>query len=111
MLEGVEMRGNVFSLPTCVSAAAGTSPGREREVIVDASCIKAYFSSCRRDVFACIGLPAGDMSWERSFSRWPLGVCDYLVPAQRQFHPREWALRTRNIYNWSEPHNRCTLTN
>lgn len=62
---------------------------------------------CRRDVFACIGLPEGDPSWERSFSRWPLGVCDYLVPIQRQFHPEEWAHHTRNIYNWSEPHNRC----
>ncbi|XP_044023018.1 transmembrane protein 260 isoform X2 [Siniperca chuatsi] len=59
----------------------------------------------QRDVFACIGLPEGDPSWKRSFSRWPLGVCDYLVPVQRQFHPQEWALRTRNIYNWSEPHN------
>uniref|UniRef100_A0A3Q3IUL5 Transmembrane protein 260 n=1 Tax=Monopterus albus TaxID=43700 RepID=A0A3Q3IUL5_MONAL len=59
----------------------------------------------QRDVFACIGLPNGDASWERSFTRWPLGVCDYLVPVQRQFHPEEWAQRTRNIYNWSEPHN------
>ncbi|XP_012707852.2 transmembrane protein 260 isoform X1 [Fundulus heteroclitus] len=58
-----------------------------------------------RDVFACIGLPDGDPSWVRSFSRWPLGVCDYLVPAQRQFHPEQWAERTRRIYNWSEPHN------
>ncbi|XP_039994074.1 transmembrane protein 260 isoform X2 [Xiphias gladius] len=59
----------------------------------------------QRDVFACIGLPDGDPSWERSYARWPLGVCDYLVPVQRQFHPEEWARRTRNIYNWSEPHN------
>uniref|UniRef100_A0A3P8U9K9 Transmembrane protein 260 n=1 Tax=Amphiprion percula TaxID=161767 RepID=A0A3P8U9K9_AMPPE len=59
----------------------------------------------QRDMFACIGLPDGDLSWERSFSRWPLGVCDYLVPVQRQFHPEEWAHRTRNIYNWSEPYN------
>lgn len=57
---------------------------------------------------ACIGLPDGDPSWERSFSRWPLGVCDYMVPVRRQFHPEEWARRTRNLYNWSEPHNRCT---
>lgn len=63
---------------------------------------------CRRDVFACIGLPDGDTSWEHSFSRWPLGVCDYLVPVKRQFHPEEWVHRTRHIYNWSEPHNRCT---
>ncbi|XP_014842556.1 PREDICTED: transmembrane protein 260 isoform X1 [Poecilia mexicana] len=59
----------------------------------------------RRDVFACIGLTDGDPSWERSFSRWPLGVCDYLVPLQRQFHPERWAERTRSLYNWSEPHN------
>ncbi|XP_071780324.1 transmembrane protein 260 [Centroberyx gerrardi] len=59
----------------------------------------------QRAVFACIGLPDGDPSWERSFTRWPLGVCDYLVPAQRQFHPEKWAQHTRNIYNWSEPHN------
>ncbi|XP_041703625.2 transmembrane protein 260 [Coregonus clupeaformis] len=56
-------------------------------------------------VLACIGLPDGDPSWERSFSRWPLGVCDYLVPAQEHFHPEEWARRTRYIYNWTEPHN------
>lgn len=62
---------------------------------------------CRRDVVACIGLPDGDPSWERSFSRWPLGVCDYMVPVWRQFHPDEWTRRTRNLYNWSEPHNRC----
>ncbi|XP_068195800.1 protein O-mannosyl-transferase TMEM260 isoform X2 [Antennarius striatus] len=59
-----------------------------------------------RDVFACIGLPDGDASWKRSFSRWPLGVCDYLVPVQKQFHPEDWARRTRNIYNWSEPYDR-----
>uniref|UniRef100_A0A3Q2ZNF3 Transmembrane protein 260 n=1 Tax=Kryptolebias marmoratus TaxID=37003 RepID=A0A3Q2ZNF3_KRYMA len=58
-----------------------------------------------KDVFACIGLSDGDPSWERSFSRWPFGVCDYLVPVQKQFHPEEWAQRTQNIYNWTEPHN------
>lgn len=62
---------------------------------------------CRRDVFACIGLNDGDKSWEQSFSLWPLGVCDYLVPIQREFHPEEWSRRTRNLYNWSETHNRC----
>ncbi|KAM8913654.1 protein O-mannosyl-transferase TMEM260 isoform 5-T6 [Spinachia spinachia] len=59
----------------------------------------------QRHVFACIGLSEGDSSWERSFYLWPMGVCDYLVPTQRQFHPERWAQRTRNIYNWSEPHN------
>ncbi|XP_034432755.1 transmembrane protein 260 isoform X1 [Hippoglossus hippoglossus] len=59
----------------------------------------------QRDVFACIGLPDGDPSWERSFARWPMGVCEYLVPNQRQFNPEDWAHRTSNVYNWSEPHN------
>ncbi|XP_038147441.1 transmembrane protein 260 [Cyprinodon tularosa] len=59
----------------------------------------------KRDIFACIGLTDGDPSWEHSFSRWPLGVCEYLVPAHRQFHPEQWAERTCSIYNWSEPHN------
>ncbi|XP_019909376.1 transmembrane protein 260 isoform X2 [Esox lucius] len=59
----------------------------------------------QRPLLACIGLPDGDPSWERSFSRWPLGVCDLLVPAKEHFHPEEWARRTHNIYNWTEPHN------
>ncbi|KAL0969087.1 hypothetical protein UPYG_G00222470 [Umbra pygmaea] len=59
----------------------------------------------QRAVLACIGLPDGDPSWEKSFSRWPHGVCDLLVPAQERFHPEKWARRTRNIYNWTEPHN------
>ncbi|XP_055361639.1 transmembrane protein 260 isoform X2 [Betta splendens] len=63
------------------------------------------FHNAEKDVVACIGLPDGDLSWKHSFSRWPLGVCDYLVPIQRQFHPEEWARLTRDIYNWSEPHN------
>lgn len=71
--------------------------------------VTLYF--CRKDVFACIGLPDGDPSWERSFSRWPFGVCDYLVPVEKQFHPEEWVQRTRNIYNWSEPHGRCRVWN
>lgn len=59
----------------------------------------------QRDVVACIGLPDEDQSWMQSYSRWPLGVCDYLVPVQRTFHPEDWAQKTHNIYNWSEPHN------
>ncbi|KAG7466439.1 hypothetical protein MATL_G00164750 [Megalops atlanticus] len=58
----------------------------------------------QRAVFACIGLPDGDPSWQRSFSRWPWGICDQLVPVQARFHPEEWARRTRNMYNWTEPH-------
>ncbi|KAK7904722.1 hypothetical protein WMY93_017329 [Mugilogobius chulae] len=59
----------------------------------------------QRDVVACIGLPDEDQSWMQSFSRWPFGVCDYLVPVQKKFHPQDWAQRTHHIYNWSEPHN------
>lgn len=62
------------------------------------------FHNTQRDVVACIGLPDEDQSWMHSFSRWPLGVCDYMVPVQRKFPPEEWAHRTHNIYNWSEPH-------
>ncbi|XP_023684242.2 protein O-mannosyl-transferase TMEM260 [Paramormyrops kingsleyae] len=58
----------------------------------------------QRNVFTCIGLPEGDPSWERSFSRWPWGICDQLVPIQTRFHPEEWAQRTRDMYNWTEPH-------
>uniref|UniRef100_A0A3B4AA57 Uncharacterized protein n=1 Tax=Periophthalmus magnuspinnatus TaxID=409849 RepID=A0A3B4AA57_9GOBI len=57
------------------------------------------------DVVTCIGLPDEDQSWVQSFSRWPFGVCDYLVPVHKKFHPEDWAQRTHNIYNWSEPHN------
>ncbi|XP_041668780.1 transmembrane protein 260 isoform X3 [Cheilinus undulatus] len=58
----------------------------------------------QRDAVACIGLHEGDPSWEQSFSRWPWGVCDFLVPAQRQFHPERWAQQTRNMYKWTEPY-------
>ncbi|KAL4613133.1 transmembrane protein 260 [Arapaima gigas] len=58
----------------------------------------------KRDVFACIGLPEGDPSWERSFSRWPWGICDQLVSAQTRFQPEVWAQHTRNLYNWTEPY-------
>ncbi|CAL8272712.1 unnamed protein product [Merluccius merluccius] len=62
-------------------------------------------NNLHRPVFACIGLTDGDPSWERSFTRWPLGVCDHLVPAHTHFHPEKWAQRTRHLYQWSEPHN------
>ncbi|KAJ8390871.1 hypothetical protein AAFF_G00100030 [Aldrovandia affinis] len=60
--------------------------------------------NAQRAVFACIGLPDGDPSWQRSFSRWPWGVCDQLVPAQTQLRPEEWAQRTRNMFNLTHPH-------
>uniref|UniRef100_A0A3B5LNP6 Transmembrane protein 260 n=1 Tax=Xiphophorus couchianus TaxID=32473 RepID=A0A3B5LNP6_9TELE len=84
-------------------------PGRRWDPVQseekDTFSLERFLSHNTQDVFACIGLTDGDPSWERSFSRWPLGVCDYLVPLQRQFHPERWAERTRRLYNWSEPHN------
>ncbi|XP_066537295.1 protein O-mannosyl-transferase TMEM260 isoform X2 [Hoplias malabaricus] len=57
-----------------------------------------------RPVFVCIGLTEGDLSWERTFSRWPWGVCEHLVPITRHLHPEIWAQQTQNLYNWSQPH-------
>lgn len=57
-----------------------------------------------RPVFVCIGLTEGDPSWERSFSRWPWGVCEQLVPVKTPFDPEKWAQRTLHLYNWSQPH-------
>ncbi|CAG5866391.1 unnamed protein product [Menidia menidia] len=72
----------------------------------DAFSLEQFLShNTQRDVITCIGLSDGDSTWQQSFSRWPLGVCDYLVPVRRQFHPEQWAQQTRNIYNWSEPNN------
>ncbi|XP_072545627.1 protein O-mannosyl-transferase TMEM260 isoform X2 [Salminus brasiliensis] len=58
----------------------------------------------QRPVFACIGLSEGDPSWERTFSRWPWGVCEQLVPVTSRLHPEEWAQHTQRLYNWSQPH-------
>ncbi|TRY58365.1 hypothetical protein DNTS_034207 [Danionella cerebrum] len=60
----------------------------------------------QRPVFVCIGLTEGDSSWERSFSRWPWGVCEQLLPIKTPFDPEEWAVKTHDLYNWSEPHDR-----
>uniref|UniRef100_A0A672QU56 Transmembrane protein 260 n=1 Tax=Sinocyclocheilus grahami TaxID=75366 RepID=A0A672QU56_SINGR len=57
-----------------------------------------------RPVFVCIGLTEGDPSWERSFSRWPWGVCEQLVPVKTPFDPEKWAHKTLNLYNWSHFH-------
>lgn len=65
--------------------------------------------ACRREVFACIGLPEGDRSWERGFSLWPWGVCEKLVPSGTPFYPAEWVRLTRNMYNWTEPYNRYSV--
>ncbi|KAK3538255.1 hypothetical protein QTP70_033068 [Hemibagrus guttatus] len=58
-----------------------------------------------RPLFVCIGLSEGDPSWEKTFSLWPWGVCEQLMPLTSRLHPVEWAQRTQNLYNWSEPHN------
>ncbi|MCI4382697.1 hypothetical protein PGIGA_G00017720 [Pangasianodon gigas] len=58
-----------------------------------------------RPMFLCIGLSEGDPSWEKSFSQWPWGVCEQLMPLTSRLHPVEWVQRTQNLYNWSEPHN------
>ncbi|XP_027028626.2 transmembrane protein 260 isoform X1 [Tachysurus fulvidraco] len=58
-----------------------------------------------RPVFVCIGLSEGDPSWKKSFSLWPWGVCEQLMPLTSRLHPVEWAQRTQNLYKWSEPHN------
>ncbi|XP_026875416.2 transmembrane protein 260 isoform X2 [Electrophorus electricus] len=62
-----------------------------------------------RPVFACIGLSEGDPSWERTFSRWPWGVCEQLVPVTRRLHPEEWARSTQRLYNWRQPHDSFPL--
>ncbi|XP_052001796.1 transmembrane protein 260-like [Xyrauchen texanus] len=57
-----------------------------------------------RPVFVCIGLTEGDTSWEKSFSRWPWGICEQLVPIETPFDPEKWAQHTLHLYNWSQPH-------
>ncbi|XP_062863705.1 protein O-mannosyl-transferase TMEM260 isoform X2 [Trichomycterus rosablanca] len=61
-------------------------------------------NNMHRPVFVCIGISEGDQSWERSFSRWPYGVCEQLMPITSRLHPAEWVERTQHLYNWSEPH-------
>ncbi|XP_066550557.1 transmembrane protein 260 [Amia ocellicauda] len=84
-------------------------PGRWWDPVLaesgDAFSLKQFLShNSQRPLFACIGLPEGDSSWELGFSRWPWGVCDQLVPSKTPFPPVEWAQRTRGLYNWTEPH-------
>ncbi|XP_048341825.1 transmembrane protein 260 isoform X2 [Sphaerodactylus townsendi] len=59
-----------------------------------------------KEIFVCIGLHEGDPTWKRAYSLWPWGSCDKLVPSEAAFNPEEWAGRTRNLYNWSEPYGR-----
>ncbi|XP_064008749.1 protein O-mannosyl-transferase TMEM260 isoform X2 [Pogoniulus pusillus] len=55
-----------------------------------------------KEVFVCIGLHEGDSTWRRSYSLWPWGTCEKLVPSDVAFDPAEWTHLTRNLYNWTE---------
>ncbi|NWX51682.1 TM260 protein, partial [Steatornis caripensis] len=55
-----------------------------------------------KEVFVCIGLHEGDSTWRRSYSLWPWGMCEKLVPSDVVFDPGEWIHLTRNLYNWTE---------
>ncbi|KAM9381289.1 protein O-mannosyl-transferase TMEM260 [Phaethornis superciliosus] len=55
-----------------------------------------------KEVFVCIGLHEGDSTWRRSYSLWPWGTCEKLVPSNVAFDPGEWIRLTRNLYNWTE---------
>ncbi|XP_021258247.1 transmembrane protein 260 [Numida meleagris] len=55
-----------------------------------------------KEVFVCIGLHEGDSTWRRSYSLWPWGTCEKLVPSDAVFDPGEWIRLTRNLYNWTE---------
>eukprot|EP00075_Anas_platyrhynchos_P024461 XP_027313714.1 transmembrane protein 260 [Anas platyrhynchos] len=55
-----------------------------------------------KEVFVCIGLHEGDSTWRRSYSLWPWGICEKLVPSDAVFDPGEWIRLTRNLYNWTE---------
>ncbi|KFP18795.1 Transmembrane protein 260, partial [Egretta garzetta] len=55
-----------------------------------------------KEVFVCIGLHEGDSTWRRSYSLWPWGTCEKLVPSDVVFDPGEWINLTRNLYNWTE---------
>uniref|UniRef100_A0A8C0B6L5 Transmembrane protein 260 n=1 Tax=Buteo japonicus TaxID=224669 RepID=A0A8C0B6L5_9AVES len=59
-----------------------------------------------KEVFVCIGLHEGDSTWKRSYSLWPWGTCDKLVPSDVMFDPGKWIHLTRNLYNWTEDYGR-----
>lgn len=63
-----------------------------------------FFGS--KEVFVCIGLHEGDSTWRRSYSLWPWGTCEKLVPTDAVFDPGEWIRLTRNLYNWTEEYGR-----
>ncbi|NWX86734.1 TM260 protein, partial [Nothoprocta pentlandii] len=60
----------------------------------------------QKEVFVCIGLHEGDSTWKKSYSLWPWGTCEKLVPSEVVFDPEEWIRLTRNLYNWTEDYGR-----
>ncbi|EHA98597.1 hypothetical protein GW7_04329 [Heterocephalus glaber] len=60
----------------------------------------------QKDTFVCIGIHEGDPTWRKTYSLWPWGSCDKLVPLEIAFNPEEWVKRTKNIYNWTEEYGR-----
>lgn len=66
--------------------------------------LSVFFGS--KEVFVCIGLHEGDSTWKRSYSLWPWGTCDKLVPSDVMFDPGKWIHLTRNLYNWTEDYGR-----
>uniref|UniRef100_A0A6I8SSY6 Transmembrane protein 260 n=1 Tax=Xenopus tropicalis TaxID=8364 RepID=A0A6I8SSY6_XENTR len=60
----------------------------------------------RKEIFSCIGVNEGDPTWQKSYSLWPWGACEKLVPKSTPFDAEEWIKLTRNLYNWTEEHGR-----
>ncbi|XP_051889316.1 transmembrane protein 260 [Pristis pectinata] len=55
-----------------------------------------------KEIFVCIGLHEGDLSWKQSYSLWPWGVCEKLVHSTSLFSPETWIQRTKHLYSWTE---------
>ncbi|XP_077320558.1 protein O-mannosyl-transferase TMEM260 isoform X2 [Lithobates pipiens] len=55
-----------------------------------------------REIFVCIGLNEGDPTWRKSYSLWPWGSCEKVVPTNIPFDAEEWITLTTNLYNWTE---------
>lgn len=68
--------------------------------------LSGFFFFGSKEVFVCIGLHEGDSTWRRSYSLWPWGTCEKLVPSDVAFDPEEWIHLTRNLYNWTEDYGR-----
>uniref|UniRef100_A0A4W3JVX4 Transmembrane protein 260 n=1 Tax=Callorhinchus milii TaxID=7868 RepID=A0A4W3JVX4_CALMI len=59
-----------------------------------------------KEIFVCIGLHEGDPTWKWSYSLWPWGCCEKLVPSKTIFRPEDWIRVTSNMYNWTEKYGR-----